>query len=181
FASSMVVSAAPVPQKIGNAIGVAYNNLIEIDFNPATIDWNQINWSSVFAAEEQKQQQQRQIVSSQASSAPVAAFTPTPETSETTKEAPVAPSPVPAPVPAPAPAPEPTPAPAPAATTSEPEPTSSAAPENVPEQNNGGSSGNSLLWGLNYSPYNTDGSCPDVNAVAGQLAKVAAVTKNIRL
>ncbi|KAJ2236830.1 hypothetical protein H4R99_004129 [Coemansia sp. RSA 1722] len=42
-------------------------------------------------------------------------------------------------------------------------------------------SGNGLLWGLNYSPYNTDGSCPDVNTVAGQLAKVASVTKNIRL
>ncbi|KAJ1840368.1 hypothetical protein LPJ57_010591, partial [Coemansia sp. RSA 486] len=40
-------------------------------------------------------------------------------------------------------------------------------------------SGNGLLWGLNYSPYNTDGSCPDVNTVAGQLAKVASVTKNI--
>ncbi|KAJ1645392.1 hypothetical protein J3B02_000947 [Coemansia erecta] len=40
---------------------------------------------------------------------------------------------------------------------------------------------NGLLWGLTYSPYNTDGSCPDANAVADQLAKVAKVTKNIRL
>ncbi|KAJ2022219.1 hypothetical protein GGI06_001913 [Coemansia sp. S85] len=37
------------------------------------------------------------------------------------------------------------------------------------------------LWGLTYSPYNTDGSCPDVNTVAAQLQKVAQATGHIRL
>ncbi|KAJ2800118.1 hypothetical protein H4S07_005258, partial [Coemansia furcata] len=37
------------------------------------------------------------------------------------------------------------------------------------------------LWGLTYSPYNADGSCPDVNTVAAQLQKVATVTGHIRL
>ncbi|KAJ2358424.1 hypothetical protein GGF43_000813, partial [Coemansia sp. RSA 2618] len=37
------------------------------------------------------------------------------------------------------------------------------------------------LWGLTYSPYNTDGSCADLATVASQLQKVAALTDNIRL
>ncbi|KAJ2726334.1 hypothetical protein GGI07_000646 [Coemansia sp. Benny D115] len=37
------------------------------------------------------------------------------------------------------------------------------------------------LWGLTYSPYNDDGSCPDVSTVAAQLKTIAAVTNNIRL
>ncbi|KAJ1938752.1 hypothetical protein GGF37_004686, partial [Kickxella alabastrina] len=43
------------------------------------------------------------------------------------------------------------------------------------------SSGGNSLWGLTYSPYNTDGSCPDVGTVAEQLKKVASVASNIRL
>ncbi|KAJ1855826.1 hypothetical protein LPJ73_002279, partial [Coemansia sp. RSA 2703] len=81
-------------------------------------------------------------------------------------------------IPAPAPAPDPAPA------TSEapaPETSSASAPESSSSGNSGSSSGSGSLWGLTYSPYNTDGSCPDVGTVAGQLAKVAAVTNNIRL
>ncbi|KAJ1645393.1 hypothetical protein LPJ64_003011 [Coemansia asiatica] len=172
FTSSMIVSAAPVPQKIGDAIGFANNNMIEIQFDPATVDWSQINWSSVFASEEQKQRHQHQqqtTTTPQPSSIPVAA--PSSSPSSATPPAP----------------PVTTQAPAPVTTAPEPEPTTSAAaPQSTPEQNNGGgsdsgSSGGSLLWGLNYSPYNTDGSCPDANTVADQLAKVAKVTKNIRL
>ncbi|KAJ1938242.1 hypothetical protein GGF37_004884, partial [Kickxella alabastrina] len=37
------------------------------------------------------------------------------------------------------------------------------------------------LWGLTYSPYNTDGTCSDFNTVADQLLKIATVTSNIRL
>ncbi|KAJ2778509.1 hypothetical protein H4R18_004555 [Coemansia javaensis] len=39
----------------------------------------------------------------------------------------------------------------------------------------------SPLWGLTYSPYNDDGSCPDAGAVADQLQKVARAAKNVRL
>ncbi|KAJ2234653.1 hypothetical protein IWW45_003252 [Coemansia sp. RSA 485] len=188
--SSMIASAAPVPQKIGEAMGVANNNLIQIEFNPATVDWNQVNWSSVFAAEEQKQQQQkqqRQTVAAQTSSTPVAAASPSPEAPAQIQEEAPAPQPAITIQAATTPAPEaaPSPEPEPVVSTSEPAPATSAAPESAPEQNTGnsnsGSSGNGQLWGLNYSPYNTDGSCPDVNTVAGQLAKVASVTKNIRL
>ncbi|KAJ2852325.1 hypothetical protein IWW36_000468 [Coemansia brasiliensis] len=38
-----------------------------------------------------------------------------------------------------------------------------------------------LLWGLTYSPYNINGSCPDLATVSSQLLKVAQVTGNIRL
>ncbi|KAJ2579130.1 hypothetical protein GGH95_003264 [Coemansia sp. RSA 1836] len=58
------------------------------------------------------------------------------------------------------------------------------APLNPPSAgvNNGGApTGGRPLWGLAYSPYNTDGSCPDVSTVAGQLQKVAAATSHIRL
>ncbi|KAJ2745431.1 hypothetical protein GGI20_002185 [Coemansia sp. BCRC 34301] len=59
-------------------------------------------------------------------------------------------------------------------------PVPSSPPNTVP--NNGGApAGGRPLWGLTYSPYNTDGSCPDVNTVAGQLQKVAAATGHIRL
>ncbi|KAJ2059000.1 hypothetical protein GGI17_004697 [Coemansia sp. S146] len=47
--------------------------------------------------------------------------------------------------------------------------------------NNGSISGGRPLWGLTYSPYNTDGSCPDANTVAAQLQKVALATGHIRL
>ncbi|KAJ2652602.1 hypothetical protein IWW40_001088 [Coemansia sp. RSA 1250] len=57
-----------------------------------------------------------------------------------------------------------------------PEPSTSAAPDPQPPANSGGS-----LWGLTYSPYNIDGSCPDLATVSSQLKKVAQVTGNIRL
>ncbi|KAJ2489837.1 hypothetical protein IWW37_003681 [Coemansia sp. RSA 2050] len=47
--------------------------------------------------------------------------------------------------------------------------------------NNNVPAGGHPLWGLTYSPYNTDGSCPDVNTVAAQLQKVALATGHIRL
>ncbi|KAJ1731490.1 hypothetical protein LPJ61_002509 [Coemansia biformis] len=37
------------------------------------------------------------------------------------------------------------------------------------------------LWGLTYSPYNNDGSCPDLGTVTSQLKDVAKVAENIRL
>ncbi|KAJ2449762.1 hypothetical protein EV183_004708 [Coemansia sp. RSA 2336] len=57
-----------------------------------------------------------------------------------------------------------------------PEPSTSAAPEPQPPASSGGT-----LWGLTYSPYNIDGSCPDLAAVSSQLQKIAQVTGNIRL
>ncbi|KAJ2066672.1 hypothetical protein GGI16_009738, partial [Coemansia sp. S142-1] len=52
---------------------------------------------------------------------------------------------------------------------------------NTGANNGGASTGGRPLWGLTYSPYNTDGSCPDVNTVTAQLQKVAAATGHIRL
>ncbi|KAJ1718360.1 hypothetical protein LPJ53_006560, partial [Coemansia erecta] len=187
--STMAASAAPIPGDIGDAVAYANNNLIQIEFNPATVDWNQVNWSSVFSAEDQKQKQQQQ----QTTQAPQTTYSSTSVVSTT-----VAPTSTAAPAPAsstPVAAPTTTEAPAPApATTSEapapettseapaPETSSASAPESTGSNNSGSSSGGSgSLWGLTYSPYNTDGSCPDVGTVAGQLAKVAAVTSNIRL
>ncbi|KAJ2156401.1 hypothetical protein GGH15_005565 [Coemansia sp. RSA 562] len=88
------------------------------------------------------------------------------------------PTPTPTPSPKPQPSSSPNPSPEPVYTpesTSEPVTSSAAAPE--PEKP--ASSGS--LWGLTYSPYNTDGSCPDVGTVTSQLQKVAGVTSNIRL
>ncbi|KAJ1674181.1 hypothetical protein EV182_003797 [Spiromyces aspiralis] len=42
--------------------------------------------------------------------------------------------------------------------------------------------GNSkCLWGLNYSPYNDDGSCPAIDKVASDLKTISEVTSRIRL
>ncbi|KAJ2134487.1 hypothetical protein IW136_004629 [Coemansia sp. RSA 678] len=91
---------------------------------------------------------------------------------------PSTPTPTPTPSPKPQPSPSPKPSPEPVYTpesTPEPVTSSPAAPE--PEKP--ASSGS--LWGLTYSPYNTDGSCPDLATVTSQLQKVAGVTGNIRL
>ena len=37
------------------------------------------------------------------------------------------------------------------------------------------------LWGATYSPYNTNGTCPDANKVAQDLQTVSSVAQNIRL
>ncbi|KAJ2246027.1 hypothetical protein GGI13_005603 [Coemansia sp. RSA 455] len=78
-------------------------------------------------------------------------------------------------------------------TPSEPTPSPPAEPIHAPEvypaapeppntgANNGSITRVRPLWGLTYSPYNTDGSCPDVNTVTAQLHKVAAATGHIRL
>ncbi|KAJ2391723.1 hypothetical protein GGI05_002865, partial [Coemansia sp. RSA 2603] len=71
--STMAASAAPIPGNIGDAVAYANNNLIQIEFNPATVDWNQINWSSVFSAEEEKQKQQQQTTQT-----PQTTYSPTP-------------------------------------------------------------------------------------------------------
>ncbi|OMJ20984.1 putative glucan endo-1,3-beta-glucosidase btgC [Smittium culicis] len=53
-------------------------------------------------------------------------------------------------------------------------------PSNV-ELNKSMNSGSSKFWGLTYSPYNTDGSCPSYSKVESDLITVSSVTNNIRL
>ncbi|KAJ1965224.1 hypothetical protein GGI12_000912 [Dipsacomyces acuminosporus] len=71
------------------------------------------------------------------------------------------------------------PAPTPPKPAARPPPPSPSKPKhlNKPSKH----SGNRPLWGVNFSPYNIDFSCPDPNAMAHQLKKLAAVTSNIRL
>ncbi|KAJ1769261.1 hypothetical protein LPJ74_004197 [Coemansia sp. RSA 1843] len=52
---------------------------------------------------------------------------------------------------------------------------------NVYESSNNVSTSGRTLWGLDYSPYNNDGSCPDLGTVTQQLQKVSTVASNIRL
>ncbi|PVU98931.1 hypothetical protein BB559_001157 [Furculomyces boomerangus] len=65
-------------------------------------------------------------------------------------------------------------------------------PESQPEQpqsdigsepRSGGNTGSNsnAFWGLTYSPYNTDGSCPDYNKVLNDLRIVQSATRRIRL
>ncbi|OMJ29275.1 putative glucan endo-1,3-beta-glucosidase btgC [Smittium culicis] len=49
------------------------------------------------------------------------------------------------------------------------------------ELNKSMNSGSSKFWGLTYSPYNTDGSCPSYSKVESDLITVSSVTNNIRL
>ncbi|KAJ1914124.1 hypothetical protein H4219_004920 [Mycoemilia scoparia] len=79
------------------------------------------------------------------------------------------------PKPQPQPSPEPSPSPAPSSPPTPPSPT----PGNPPPVPIGGGSG--CLWGLNYSPYNVDGSCPDAGKVAQDLKTIAGVTQKVRL
>ncbi|KAJ2177992.1 hypothetical protein EV181_006357, partial [Coemansia sp. RSA 532] len=58
---------------------------------------------------------------------------------------------------------------------------SSESHETIATENNPDYTAERALWGLTYSPYNTDGSCPDLATVTSQLQKVAGVTSNIRL
>ncbi|KAJ2523709.1 hypothetical protein GGI11_001316 [Coemansia sp. RSA 2049] len=52
---------------------------------------------------------------------------------------------------------------------------------NVDDASNGAGTSSRALWGLTYSPYNDDGSCPDLGTVTWQLQRVSAVASNIRL
>ncbi|KAJ2663023.1 hypothetical protein IWW48_001540 [Coemansia sp. RSA 1200] len=52
---------------------------------------------------------------------------------------------------------------------------------NVDDSGNGTAKSSRALWGLNYSPYNDDGSCPDLGTVTWQLQRVSTVASNIRL
>ncbi|KAJ2852322.1 hypothetical protein IWW36_000465 [Coemansia brasiliensis] len=174
--------------------------------NWSAVNWDAVNWQSVFSSrdtipspsETTYSSAQDQLDSAVAISAPVSDPAPelpskAPEPSSAAPEpSPVAPEPSPV-VPEPSPAvpkpssaaPEPSP-PAPTTTSKpeytssspppKPEPSTSAAPEPETPSNSGGS-----LWGLTYSPYNTDGSCPDLATVSSQLKKIAQVTGNIRL
>ncbi|KAJ2501160.1 hypothetical protein GGH96_002192 [Coemansia sp. RSA 1972] len=58
---------------------------------------------------------------------------------------------------------------------------SSESHETIATESSPGYTTERALWGLTYSPYNTDGSCPDLATVTSQLQKVAGVTGNIRL
>ncbi|OLY81237.1 putative family 17 glucosidase SCW10 [Smittium mucronatum] len=65
----------------------------------------------------------------------------------------------------------------------------STTPTNQPSNSNskGGSLGSqpasegSVFWGLTYSPYNTDGSCPNYNKVESDMITLSSVTTRIRL
>ncbi|KAJ2699990.1 hypothetical protein H4218_002308 [Coemansia sp. IMI 209128] len=144
LAAAAVVSAAPLA--LDNELANT-NNVLEVRYNPAVVDWskvdwskvnwNQVNWASVFP-------------SSQPNGAQPPAQDPAPVTPSVPVVS-VAPSTPPAPIPS------------------------------SPPNNGGAPTGGRPLWGLTYSPYNTDGSCPDVNTVAAQLQKVAQATGHIRL
>ncbi|KAJ2465011.1 hypothetical protein GGI02_004823, partial [Coemansia sp. RSA 2322] len=167
--------------------------------NWSQVDWSQINWSSVFSSSQQNVVAVPTPQPVVPNPPPVVA--PVVQTTSSAAPAPIPVSTSTAVVP-PAPAPQPTSStvhalpPAPVAhdasivstppvvsvaVSSTPAPPApSSTPVTVPN-NGGASSGGRPLWGLNYSPYNTDGSCPDVNAVAAQLQKVASVASHIRL
>ncbi|KAJ2542604.1 hypothetical protein GGF49_002750 [Coemansia sp. RSA 1853] len=179
--------------------------------NWSAVSWDAVNWQSVFSSEQPPIYTSEAPVSSTQSQPPSAAPAPTsavpappsvvpapvppsvvPQPSKTAPvPAPtsvVPPPPTAAPTPAPSPKPQPSTSPSPSPSPKpSPEPvyTSESTPEPVtsspaaPEPEKPASSGS--LWGLTYSPYNTDGSCPDVGTVTSQLQKVAGVTGNIRL
>ncbi|KAJ2745432.1 hypothetical protein GGI20_002186 [Coemansia sp. BCRC 34301] len=207
LAAAAVVSAAPLGRDndLANT-----NNVLEVRYNPAVVDWSKVDWSkvdwskvdwsSVFSPSPPNVDQPSPQAPAPAPPAPVPVVPqPPPAPVPQPPPAPVVPQPPPAPVvpqpPAPpvpvahdAIAPPSAPAVPPAPTLSAPKvvqptppaPVPSSPPNTVP--NNGGApAGGRPLWGLTYSPYNTDGSCPDVNTVAGQLQKVAAATGHIRL
>ncbi|KAI8322776.1 glycoside hydrolase [Martensiomyces pterosporus] len=165
---NIFVSAAPVPQNIGDALAIDdsnnnNNNLIDIKYNPASVSWSSVSWANAL---------NNQKLPVPASSTQPTAAAPAPATS--TAEA--------APTYTTAPAPEPTTtqAPAPAPSSSQAPAQTSQAPAQTPSSG-GSSTGGRPLWGLTYSPYNTDGSCPDAGAVASQLKQVASVASNVRL
>ncbi|KAI8322777.1 glycoside hydrolase [Martensiomyces pterosporus] len=123
-------------------------------YNVANVDWSKINWNAIDWGK-------------------VFSKAPAPAPAPTSK----APSPPPQSSVNRAPLPPP---PAPTSKPSSPPPAPPPPPPKDPN-NGGGPSSNRALWGLNYSPYNKDMSCPDLNTVTAQLKKIAAVTSNIRL
>ncbi|KAJ2627860.1 hypothetical protein GGF44_004618, partial [Coemansia sp. RSA 1694] len=210
LAAAAVVSAAPLAQDndLANT-----NNVLEVRYNPAAVDWskvdwskvswNKIDWSSVFSPSQPNVAAPSPQAPAPAPPAPVVPQPPPAPVASQPSPAPVVPQPPPTPVvsqpppvppapPAPVahdaivtpPAPVVPPASIPSAakvvqsTPPVPVPTSSP---NTGANNGGAPTGGRPLWGLTYSPYNTDGSCPDVSTVAGQLQKVAAATSHIRL
>ncbi|KAJ2501158.1 hypothetical protein GGH96_002190 [Coemansia sp. RSA 1972] len=176
--------------------------------NWSAVNWDAVNWQSVFSSEQPPIYTSEAPVSSAQSQPLSAAPAPTsavsapvpssvvPQPSKTAS-APAPTSAVPAPAPTSVVPPPPTvaPTPTPAPSTPQPSPSPKPSPEPVytsestpepvtsspaaPEPEKPASSRS--LWGLTYSPYNTDGSCPDVGTVTSQLQKVAGVTGNIRL
>ncbi|KAJ1946068.1 hypothetical protein FBU59_002125 [Linderina macrospora] len=137
------VSAAPVPQNIGDAL--------EIQYNADSNHYANVNWSSVFGA----------VQPSTTAAAVSSAVQTTAAPAVTTSAAPVA-----------SVAPEPT-----SAAPATPSYSTSAAAASPST----GTDSSKPLWGLTYSPYNNDGSCPDQSAVTAQLQKLVSVTDNIRL
>ncbi|KAJ1957566.1 hypothetical protein EC988_000765 [Linderina pennispora] len=135
------VSAAPVPQNIGDAL--------DIQYNAATNPYANVNWSPSPAAA---------AAVSPAEQAPAA---PTTEAAAASSAAPAA-------------------SPAPVTTEAAPAPASYSTSAAVPSPSTSTDS-SKPLWGLTYSPYNNDGSCPDQSAVTAQLQKLVSVTDNIRL
>ncbi|KAJ2156222.1 hypothetical protein GGF46_005342 [Coemansia sp. RSA 552] len=189
--SALFATAAPVPRA---------QDPLAVRFVPGNVDWDKVDWdkvdwaavdwSSVFSTRSlPTTPYQTPYQTPYSSSVDI----PPPPAPPTTTPAIDEPSPTPKPKPEPEsqPAPEPESQPAPEPETKPaPEPESQPAPEQesqpAPEpesqpqpQPPAYSSG--ALWGLTYSPYNDDGSCPDVGTVAAQLQKVQAVTSNIRL
>ncbi|KAJ1989874.1 hypothetical protein GGI25_000020 [Coemansia spiralis] len=161
---SMLVTASPLPGNIGNAVVLSGTDVIEIQYSPAPVDWNTIDWSSIFAAQQ----------AATASPTPIS-----PTTTAVVEEAsyPVSSAPV-------QPSTYSTYSPPVFSTTVQASQITSItstteAPTTIPSAPSGSSG--SALWGLTYSPYNNDGSCPSLDAVASQLKTVASVAGNIRL
>ncbi|KAJ2328829.1 hypothetical protein H4S02_001888 [Coemansia sp. RSA 2611] len=193
LAGIQVASAAPVAAD--GAQLVARDDAVGVQYVPASVDWNKVdwsqvnwsvvnwgavNWQSVFSSSTAYT-----TVQAQPSPSPAPAPLPAPVQSSAapvySSAAPTHSSPAPAPSLSPQPAPSPQPSPTPV---SSPAPAPSPEPEtssSIAAQPDKPSYSSGSLWGLTYSPYNNDGSCPDIGTVSAQLQKVAGVTSNIRL
>ncbi|KAJ2345279.1 hypothetical protein GGF43_005263, partial [Coemansia sp. RSA 2618] len=202
LAGTQLASAAPVVD--ADAVGIQYVPR-QVDWNAvdwSKVNWNAINWQSVFSSAQQPAAQNTAVQQAAPASTPAAveitpaAAAPSPvaaavssvvapvEAAVTSVAATVV-KPVAAVV---------TPAEAAvnsaiaavssaiaAATTPDEDTYTSAAVETLPAANTPSTPSSGSLWGLTYSPYNTDGSCPDVGSVTSQLQKISALTGNIRL
>ncbi|KAJ2613557.1 hypothetical protein H4S08_002146 [Coemansia sp. RSA 1365] len=154
FAGIQLAIATPIPN---DTLAGAGANALAIRYVPPSVDWNAVDWNAINwnAIKWSSVFSIQQEYKPQATAVQVAAeAVPNPYLTLSTESFDTYSNPEPSPAPNPSP---------------NPEPYQPSTPSRSP------------LWGLTYSPYNDDGSCPDVGTVASQLQKVASVTSNIRL
>ncbi|KAJ1965223.1 hypothetical protein GGI12_000911 [Dipsacomyces acuminosporus] len=165
-AGSAFVSAAPDGENIGEAVAIKYDDfkdVLDIKYNPVSVNWNPAEWNKPANGDQQIPTPTSSAVATSAAptSTPPAAPTSTPPAAPAyTSQAPPPPSPT---------------------SQAPPPPPPQQAPPPPPPPSNGGSTGGRALWGLTYSPYNADGTCPGVSSITSELKRVASVAGNIRL